>query len=574
MMPEADRGVTLLPRSMRPGGDAKAARPKRIALVNPSVGYSDRRKSKPIGLAYVGTYLRSRGHEVVGFDFGDSPTSPRELSTEHALDAFAVVGFSVYNESLAPTIEHARWIKERNPAALIVLGGPHATAVHEEIITRYDCVDAVVRREGELPMAALAEATGPLSDAAIPGTTVRRSDGRVIVNPDAPFVDDLDSLPFPDMAFISDSGYGELTYFDGDAGEVVPAIAINSSRSCPYNCAFCGVLTIGRKYRARSGTSVVAEIAHFREQDGQRYRHVYFSDANFFVYPKHAMEIVEALHVYDPAITFSFGTRVNQLLRHRQVIPDMKKMGLRFVELGVESASESVLKRLAKGVHPQQNWDAVRMLDQLGIEISLDFIMVDPETTLDDLEDNRRFLQTTGLYDYVPHDHLYTSLSLYAGTPIRDYYAEKLGLVWDIEELPVVDSLLVDPYVAWVRTGLLWFRSSYQDAIDSVLAECEAELQARVRHRESHPPTAEELRLQLLVVALRHAPSRYFERLLAVARGAQALAKLPEEEFDDLVPVADIGGVLRLSDALAEARQLLPRVDAGNRSKLGEEELV
>ncbi len=531
---------------------------RRIALVNPSVGYSDRRKSKPIGLAYVGAYLRARGHDVVGFDFGDSTEAPAVLNALHGLDGFELIGFSVYNESLVTAIEHARWIKERHPAAFIIFGGPHATATHEEILDRYGCVDAVVRREGELPMAALVETPRDLlSTTVIPGMTVRGPAGDVIVHPDAAFLDDLDSLPFPDMDFVSDSGYGDLTYFDSDLGTVVPAIAINSSRSCPYNCSFCGVLTIGRKYRVRSGYSVVAEVEHFRRCDGKQYRHVYFSDANFFVYPKHAMEIVRSLHDYDKRITFSFGTRVNQLLRHQTVLPEMKEKGLRFVELGVESASEKVLKRLSKNVKAKQNWDAVRLLNKLGIEISLDFIMMDPETVLDDLEANRDFLRSTGLYDYVPHDHLYTSLSLYAGTPIRDYYAEFFNTTWDIEELPAFEPLIVDPHVAWVRQALLWFRSTYQDRIDSVLGSCEAELQRRIQQRELKPAGYGELLLQLFVVSLRHAPNVFFERLLTAARSAQQNGRIPDIHFGDLLPLVGPEGEARVLDAALERTEQL-----------------
>ena len=546
-----------------PAATGDRAPAKRIALVNPSVGFSERRKSKPIGLAYIGSYLISRGLDVTGFDFGDSPLPAGELCERYALDGFDIVGFSVYNESLQPAVEHARWIKARNPGCVIVLGGPHATAVHEAIVGRYGCIDAVVRREGEVAMAALAEAAEPLAVAAIAGTTVRAADGTVVVNPDAPFIDDLDVLPFPDMAFVSDSGYGTLTYFDSDAGEVLPALAINSSRSCPYSCSFCGVLTIGRKYRSRSGASVVAEIEHFRRRDGVDYRHVYFSDANFYVHPKRAMDIVHAMHRYDPRITFSFGTRVNQLIRHQAAVPEMKEKGLRFIELGIESASEPVLKRLAKGTQPQQNWDAVQLLNRLGIEISLDFIMVDPETTLEDLEANATFLRATGFYDFVPHDHLYTSLSLYAGTPIRDYYAEKLGLVWDIEELPMVDPLVIDPYVRWIRSGLNWFRPAYQYEIDSVLGECEADLQARVRQRAAFPIDEVELRLQLMVVSLRHAPNRFFDRLLAEAQACRAAGKLPEVPFEELIPATGIDGA-PLAAALVETRRL--------RAALGEEQ--
>jgi radical SAM superfamily enzyme YgiQ (UPF0313 family) len=536
-------------------------RHRRVALVNPSVGYSDRRKSKPIGLAYIGAFLRERGHDVTGFDFGDSPETPEHLGFRYRLDEYDVVGFSVYNESLVATIEHARWIKARNPGALIVLGGPHATAVHKEIISRYDCVDAVVRREGELPLAALIEARQDLSIAAVAGSTVRGLDGSVVANPDAAFLGELDALPFPDLDFISDSGYGELTFFDATQGVVVPAIAINSSRSCPYNCNFCGVLTIGRKYRVRSAESVVQEVEHFRARDGIGYRHIYFSDANFFVYPAHAMGIIRALHEFDPAITFSFGTRVNQLIRHKEVLPEMKEKGLQFVELGVESASPEVLKRLAKATRPKQNEEAIRLLDKLGVEISLDFIMVDPETTLADLEANRDFLAASGLYDYVPHDHLYTSLSLYAGTPIRDHYAALFDRTWDIEELPEIDQLIIDPYVSWVRQGLLWFRREYQESIDEVLALCEAELQRRVQHRSSAPGSAVEFDLQLLVVGLRHGPNRFFEALLGAARQAEAVGAPPVGGYHELVPaLGPVGSVRSLADSLVRAQEMLAKV--------------
>ncbi len=544
-----------------------ATRHRRVALVNPSVGYPDRRKSKPIGLSYIGAFLRERGHDVTGFDFGDSPETPTNLSARYHLDDYDVVGFSVYNESLVATIEHARWIKSRNPDALIVLGGPHATAVHEQIVDRYDCVDAVVRREGELPLAALIESREDPAVAAVAGTTVRGGDGSVVINPDAAFLGELDALPFPDLDFTSDSGYGELTFFDSIKGVVVPAIAINSSRSCPYNCNFCGVLTIGRKYRVRGAESVVREVEHFRARDGVEYRHVYFSDANFFVYPAHAMGIIRALHDFDPAITFSFGTRVNQLIRHQEVLPEMKEKGLQFVELGVESASPDVLKRLAKATRPKQNEEAIRLLERLGVEISLDFIMVDPETTLSDLEANRDFLAAAGLYDYVPHDHLYTSLSLYAGTPIRDHYAALFERTWDIEELPELDPLIIDPYVAWVRQGLLWFRREYQDGIDEALALCEAELQRRVQHRSSAPSSPVEFDLQLLVVGLRHAPNRFFEALLLQARREQAAGSPPGGTYRELLPrLGPTGPDRSLESALASARAMLDEVTGSSQS--------
>ncbi|MGD3108548.1 B12-binding domain-containing radical SAM protein [Streptomyces sp. YGL11-2] len=485
-----------------------------IALVNPSIGYAGRRKSRPVGLAYIGAYLHRHGFEATGFDFGDSLEDPADLSERHSLDQFSLVGFSVYNESFAAALEHAAWIKRRNPGARIVLGGPHATAMHTEIMRDCPDVDAVVRREGEKPLLDLARkgTDAPWWD--VPGTTVRLPSEEIRANPDSPFLDDLDGLPFPDFPFVHDSGYPPLTYFNPAQGTLLPAIAMNSSRSCPYNCSFCGVLIIGRKYRVRSGESVVAEMAHFRAVDGIDYKHVYFTDANFFVRPQRALQIAQALHSYDPEITFSFATRVNQLIKHQDSLPDLKERGLRFVELGIESASPHVLNRLAKGVEPADNLAAVKLLNRHGLGVVLDFIMIDPQTTVEDLRANQRFLRAGGFYDYAPHDHLYTSLALHAGTPMRNHYEQRRGTAFGLSELPPIATLIEDPATARFHQALEWFRITYQPAVDLVLAKAEALLQTRTRRRVDHPVTPDELALQLDVVAIRHAPNLFFDNAL------------------------------------------------------------
>ncbi|MFC4031450.1 B12-binding domain-containing radical SAM protein [Streptomyces polygonati] len=518
-----------------------------IALVNPSVGFSDRRKSKPIGLAYLMAYLDKHGYPSSGFDFGDSEDDTVELAELYGLDRFDVVGFSVYNESFRNAIAMAEWIKSRRPDCLVVLGGPHATAVHEHIMRRYPCVDVVVRREGEEAMLDLVRHLGDREALTrIQGTTWHSADadGVPLINADRPFVPDLDQIPFPDAEFTSHSGYPDLTYFDEVQGRLKAALTICSSRSCPYNCSFCGVLTIGRKYRSREAERVVAELLHFRERHGVRYQHVYFSDANFFVSPTRALEVAEALHAADPDISFSFGTRVNQVLKAAEVLPRLKECGLRFIELGIESASEPVLERLAKHVKPEVNVAAVRLLRRLGIEISLDFIMLDPATTTADIRANLDFLRDTGFYDYVPHDHLYTALVLYEGTPIRDFYARRFGVEFDPDDLPSPFDLFEEPAVQRFSDTLRAFRKRWQGDIDDALAVGELALASMGEHPDI--PRALHARLQLDVVSLRHAPNLLVETLLEDAEAGfprldtGGLEALLPRLGPDLVPLHDL----------------------------------
>lgn len=496
----------------------------RIAFLNPSVGFSDRRKAIPIGLAYIMTFLESEGYPSTGFDFGDSTTDPVHLVEQYRLWDYDLLGMSVYNESFHVAVDMAREVKRRNPSCFVVMGGPQATATHEIIIRNHREIDAVVRKEGEHPTLKLVRhlAAGDDLDA-VPNLTWRDA-AEVRVNPEMPEFGDLDALPFPAADFVTDREYGKLHFYDSLRDELRPALTINTSRSCPYNCSFCGVLTIGRKYRSRSPESVVKELEFFRERDAIDYRHIYFSDANFFVQARRALEIVQALHEADDRITFSFGTRVNQILKAQDVIHEMLSLGLRFIELGVESASPSVLERLAKGVDPEVNDAAVSFLTRAGVEIALDFIMVDPASTVEDLQMNMDFIERYFL-DHYPHEHFYTSLALYEGTPIREFYEKRWGKPFPTGTLPDTADLFERPELQiWWRL-IQSFNDLYQGRIDKLLAKSETLLK--------HPNSVECLRrrtgpwmdlscLQLDSITLRHAPVMFFRRLVdQLAAGAK-----------------------------------------------------
>lgn len=528
----------------------------RIAFVNPTVGPA-RRRTVPVGLAYIISFLQAHGHASDGFDFGDSASAPVDLVQKYQLHEYALVGFSIYNESFFPAIEMANCIKRLDPNTFIVFGGPQATARHDAILARHPSVDGVIRREGEVPMRALVDALmsgHPLST--VPNLTWRSTEGHIEANPEVAPLNDLDSLPFPDADFTSENEHPPLTFYDTEMNHLRPALMINTSRSCPYNCNFCGVLTIGRQYRSRTPSSVVKELQYFRATRNQDYRHAYFSDANFFVQDRRALAIAQELHAFDPRVTFSFSTRVNQVLRAQETLENMVTLGLRFIELGVESASPEVLARLAKGVGPEVNVAAVRMLRRLGIDIVLDFIMIDPETTLQDLELNIEFLEQNGFLDYYPHDHLYSSLSLYEGTPIRTYYEDRLNREFGLGLLPATEELLEDPDVLdfWKTTQS--FKTIYQRDIDRVLAEAESVLAQGWVTELLRTPGDERFRLaallQLDAVSLRHAPTMFFRQTL------RDLRTRPEI-------VGNRDGKLMLGTPLVSLEALLERVRESTR---------
>jgi len=411
---------------------------------------------RPLGLAYISAYLHSRGRDVDTYDFSDSLTAPDELVRRFDLAHYRVVGLSFYNVNALLAFSMAQAIKEENPRCVVVAGGPHATAADVSMLRRHPEIDVVVRNEGEVTFLELVNAilrgdrfTG------IQGLSYRANLGEpdVICEPDRARIDNLDELPAPIVTFRGDQPEVPLVFPEDPepylkrAGRTRDAVAMITSRSCPYNCSFCAIIIIGRQWRAASAEKVAADFAELDKAAGNRYQHVYFLDANFFVNARRAVRIGEALQRTKPGVTFSFATRANQVIKGKTHLERLRELGLRSIEIGIESASPQALERYAKDVTPEQNEEALEILRSLGIKLGLDFIMFDAESTITDLRLNLEFFERNGLDTYVPWESIFTYMTPYLGTPIRTHYEQLLARKFDEDILPDPASLIIDPIV-------------------------------------------------------------------------------------------------------------------------------
>jgi hypothetical protein len=131
------------------------------------------------------------------------------------------------------------------PHCITAIGGPHVTFWDDKALQEASSLDIVIRGEGEQTMLELAQRVENhqgFND--LVGTTCRK-DGEIVKNPDRPFLENLDSLPFPALHLWEKLGeirkYGTIPY------------PVMTSRGCVYWCNFCtAVRMFGRKYRMRS----------------------------------------------------------------------------------------------------------------------------------------------------------------------------------------------------------------------------------------------------------------------------------------------------------------------------------
>ncbi len=135
------------------------------------------------------------------------------------------VGLSCYIWNITQTARLLELIHAALPDCVLVLGGPEVSYCADKVMHERPLVDYIVSGEGEKPFALLLNALAAGRSAEqenIPGLCYRAGD-RVVVSP--PYTPN-EQPPSPYTPAYFEALKGRIAYFE-------------SSRGCPYSCAFC-----------------------------------------------------------------------------------------------------------------------------------------------------------------------------------------------------------------------------------------------------------------------------------------------------------------------------------------------
>ncbi|MGH9642642.1 MAG: B12-binding domain-containing radical SAM protein, partial [Terriglobales bacterium] len=199
----------------------------RVTLLHPAnkVRIRKRRsRSGHLGLGYIAAYLLQRGHTVRVLDAENLVLTTDGLRQHLREFQPEIFGVTAMTHEVHAAAEACSVAKHVSPEVWTVVGGPHTTALPDRTLEEFPSIDIAVAGEGEIAMAELAEAKAQGSQShlgTILGLAFRR-DGGVVRTGIRPWLEDLDSLPFP-------------------AWELFPKVSwgVMSGRGCPFGCKFC-----------------------------------------------------------------------------------------------------------------------------------------------------------------------------------------------------------------------------------------------------------------------------------------------------------------------------------------------
>jgi hypothetical protein len=126
-------------------------------------------------------------------------------------------------------------------------------------------------------------------------------------------------------------------------------------------------------------------LADVEQQVAAGARHVTFGDPDFLNGPTHAVRLAREMHARWPFLTFDATIKVEHVLQHRDLLPELAACGLLFVTSALESLSDRVLSALRKGHSAADAAEAVRIVREASVDLRPTLLPFTPWTELADL---------------------------------------------------------------------------------------------------------------------------------------------------------------------------------------------
>lgn len=341
-----------------------------------------------------------------------------------------LVGISAMSFQYDSASRVARLAREALPGIRTVLGGYHATLMHEEIGagSDRDLFDFIVRGEGERTLASLVERLAVGGDwfDGIPGLSFR-SEGGFVHNPAADLLP-LDEMPLPDRSHrVLDRGRFFGLRFD----------SLETSRGCTLGCAFCSIRRMyGRAVRYFPLERVRNDLRSLEQRGAQG---AFFVDDNITLDPARLAELCRMITAEGlDRMAYVMQASVAGLATDHRLPRLLARAGVRWVFLGIESGSARSLAAMRKRVDRDDAREVVVRLRRAGVCVIGGLIVGNPDDDRAAIRDTYRYARELGV------DHaIVQCLTPYPATEARERLLAE-GLVTNPDDFSRYNGLMVN----------------------------------------------------------------------------------------------------------------------------------
>jgi anaerobic magnesium-protoporphyrin IX monomethyl ester cyclase len=413
-----------------------------ITLVNPAApeGAVMHWPFALLGLGYLAAVLEKANYQVDVIDCQVSGLTVEEYKKEIEKRKPDIVGVTSSTLTYKSGLKLIKAAREAQPNCITLAGGPHVTFWDDHALEECPELDMVIRREGEATIVEVVQkiaANQSCKD--VLGITYRGLDGKIVRNADRPYIEDLDSLPFPARHLWP---MEKFTQYED-------VLYLAMTRGCVYWCEFCCTVRMhGRAYRMRSAQNVVDELESlYKTYNKTKFT---FCDDAFTVDPARVRELCSEIKKRGLKIEWNCGTRVDMLTR--DLLETMKDAGCISVWFGVESGTEEMLKAMKKGITPELTAKTLGMVREVGLKPVPNVILGFPGETKKSAWDTIKFIEK------VAPDMMgfYNVATPFPGTPLYDQVKANGWLrITDFDKYDTTRPIFETPRLSMKELGKL-----------------------------------------------------------------------------------------------------------------------
>jgi anaerobic magnesium-protoporphyrin IX monomethyl ester cyclase len=333
----------------------------------------------PLGFLYLGAQAERADWNAEVYDAMTLQHTFDDIRRHLSRYRYDVVATTAITPTFPDAEQVLAMVKEISPDTATLLGGVHPTFCFREILVSPGSpVDYIIAGEAELALYEFLAAFDSVDQRHAAPNLAFRNDGKVVVNPQLPLNDDLDSLPVA-WHLLDWPRYRYHVIPDSRLG------AVSTSRGCNHGCTFCSQQKFWNKiWRGRKPERVVEEMLHVNETHGVN---VFLFTDEYPTYDRERWErlldlIIEStLDVY-----ILIETRVEDILRDEDILPRYRQAGIVHVYVGAEATDQDTLDKINKEITVSQSQRAIKLLGDHRMITETSFVLGFPDETPESIE--------------------------------------------------------------------------------------------------------------------------------------------------------------------------------------------
>lgn len=375
----------------------------RLALTSAPVSIADRygkfsgaASTQPsFGLACLAATAIQAGTETCIVE-----AAAQDLSIEQTLKEIMdfrpnIAGISATTVGISAAWELSNRIKKISPDTLIIIGGPHVSALPQESLRECASVDITVIGEGERTLEDILRRF-PEGHPALHGIlgTAERRNIDIVVNEPRSLISDLDDLPLPAWSLLK----GFPCAFRPSPARIKrwPCASVVFTRGCPNKCTFCDRSVFGQHCRAYSPAHAVEIVKDLKNNYGVN--EILIEDDTFIISKKRVEEFCRRIIEDNIQISWSCLGRADRV--DLDLLKLMHKAGCWHISYGIESGDPEILKTVNKNLNIEQITNALKWSREAGLRTKGFFMVGFPGETPQSIE------KTICLVRHLPMDDI------------------------------------------------------------------------------------------------------------------------------------------------------------------------